>query len=1032
MEQDMHYRYAIAMTFAMLGLFETLAASQAAAQWTCADPITSVLVADDPPGLQQFSIQSPRGVVADLNGGVFIAWTESSGQTSDRVRLQHLDADGNRLLGDQGMIALDEPSTGSLIWLLPDSTGGVILLHHGNDAHVRAHRFDSSGNRLWGPRGVPVLPFDCENAETNTAMVHSDQAGGFYFLWRKKLFVIGQPDEVWVNHIAPDGQQAWGGSCGVQAAITDWTLSSHGVLLDPDGSGGLFISMTTNDTNVRAQRLDALGTRLWGPMGILVSNLPGPQFARNPAPDGEGGILVLWYQGHPDNSALDSVWGSRLDGDGNDLWTPNGERITPDGWFLGPTLADGHGGAWLSVWNWGNERDHYLQRVTKLNQLVFPDFLPITTAPSRQNIPRLQADNTEGVFLVWTDWRNPGGFMNQDIYFQHVTLDGQLLETADGSPVSTADGRQGDPEMQIATNALGEVFVAWTDVSGFGAGDTWDVYAEKVPCLVLPDADGDGIPDTDDNCPIDWNPMQEDVDNDGIGNACDNCPAHTNPDQADCDDDDVGDVCAIAAGTSADCNGNFLPDNCDIADGASQDANQNGTPDECECNAGDICFGPAVRYTALGIASSDRSLAVGDVNGDAFPDVVVLIREVPSSGIEVFLNQGTGALDPPSQYYGTGRVASALALEDLDGDGDLDAAVSNSGYFEYGGSWVIALYRNNGQGAFTAYASHFCNLTGSETSVTGVALSDFDGDNDMDMAAINWDSSKVCVFDNLGDGTMAPIADFDSNERSRSIAAGDLNGDGAPDLALVNAFGPLVTVGFNNGNAAFGSPLDLGAQSSGVSIVLADFDNDSDLDVAMGNAGWPTIPETPRFVAVMMNNGNETFASQVEYDPGPPVADFDNGGEPLSLAAADFDDDGDLDLAVANCNNCLTGGSNLGPSNASVLPNNGDGTFAAPRQFEVFDAEQFVTWGGPRSIAAADMDGDGDTDLVTFNATRPGSTSEEYTVSVLMNTTPLVPGAPIPTVSEWGMLIMTLLLLTLGTVVLRAPVDATVARESMG
>lgn len=57
------------------------------------------------------------------------------------------------------------------------------------------------------------------------------------------------------------------------------------------------------------------------------------------------------------------------------------------------------------------------------------------------------------------------------------------------------------------------------------------------------DLDGDGIPNTDDNCPTVANPGQHDEDADGIGNPCDTCPATANPTQDDGDGDGVGDAC---------------------------------------------------------------------------------------------------------------------------------------------------------------------------------------------------------------------------------------------------------------------------------------------------------------------------------------------------------------------------------------------------------------------------------------------------------------------------------------------------------
>jgi hypothetical protein len=101
-----------------------------------------------------------------------------------------------------------------------------------------------------------------------------------------------------------------------------------------------------------------------------------------------------------------------------------------------------------------------------------------------------------------------------------------------------------DDDVYIAAHAVvsesgGSSETAWG--GGKNASFTYEICCdEEPPC---PDADGDGVCDVDDNCPLTPNPDQEDADGDGDGDACDNCPYVYNPDQTDTDGDGVGDAC---------------------------------------------------------------------------------------------------------------------------------------------------------------------------------------------------------------------------------------------------------------------------------------------------------------------------------------------------------------------------------------------------------------------------------------------------------------------------------------------------------
>ncbi|MGB8693236.1 MAG: thrombospondin type 3 repeat-containing protein [Steroidobacteraceae bacterium] len=69
----------------------------------------------------------------------------------------------------------------------------------------------------------------------------------------------------------------------------------------------------------------------------------------------------------------------------------------------------------------------------------------------------------------------------------------------------------------------------------------------KLQGATPPDADGDGIPDSTDNCPAIANPTQANSDGDSFGDACDNCPKVSNPDQKDTNGNGIGDACEVAA-----------------------------------------------------------------------------------------------------------------------------------------------------------------------------------------------------------------------------------------------------------------------------------------------------------------------------------------------------------------------------------------------------------------------------------------------------------------------------------------------------
>jgi hypothetical protein len=174
-----------------------------------------------------------------------------------------------------------------------------------------------------------------------------------------------------------------------------------------------------------------------------------------------------------------------------------------------------------------------------------------------------------------------------------------------------------------------------------------------------------------------------------------------------------------------------------------------------------------------------------------------------------------------------------------------------------------------------------------------------------------------------------------------SVVATDFDGDGDRDLAVSNAHANNVTILKNAGEGNFFEPASSPEATGAFPALLAaaDLDGDGDQDLAVDNGN-------SNDVTILKNHGTGNF---FEAGSSPEAA----GGGPEQVAAADLDGDGDQDLAVANFES----------DDVTILKNAGAGNF-----FEAGSSPE-AAGDGPASVVAADLDADGDQDLVTSNAT---------------------------------------------------------------
>ena len=189
-----------------------------------------------------------------------------------------------------------------------------------------------------------------------------------------------------------------------------------------------------------------------------------------------------------------------------------------------------------------------------------------------------------------------------------------------------------------------------------------------------------------------------------------------------------------------------------------------------------------------------------------------------------------------------------------------------------------------------------------------------------------------------------------------NATAADFNGDGRTDIAVArNVFAGGFTILLADGTGLYAPPAHYGPVAGGGGplplpgnnilgswdLEPGDFDEDGDIDLVATNGETPNLFST---VSVWRNQGDGTF-------PALPDTIRVGEGGPLEVDAADFNEDGHLDLVVTRF------GSYQQPSPVSVLLGDGTGGFAEPVEYPAFD-------GWADSYAeAADLDGDGHVDL---------------------------------------------------------------------
>lgn len=220
-----------------------------------------------------------------------------------------------------------------------------------------------------------------------------------------------------------------------------------------------------------------------------------------------------------------------------------------------------------------------------------------------------------------------------------------------------------------------------------------------------------------------------------------------------------------------------------------------------------------------------------------------------------------------------------------------------------------------------------------------IAVGDFNGDGHLDFVTANQESNNVSVLIGRGGGSFVPAkgAPIAVEAAPRFIMVADFNGDKKLDLAVVNSGSGNVSILLGDGSGGFkpaaGSPVGVGSRP--IALATGDFNGDGKLDLAVVNGGSGNV-------SILLGDGSGGFKPT-------PHAPLRVGRVPWSVAAADFNGDGKLDLVVANQNS----------NSVSLLLGDGAGDFKPKVDFEV--------GAKPRYVVVTDLNGDKKPDLIVAN-----------------------------------------------------------------
>lgn len=321
------------------------------------------------------------------------------------------------------------------------------------------------------------------------------------------------------------------------------------------------------------------------------------------------------------------------------------------------------------------------------------------------------------------------------------------------------------------------------------------------------------------------------------------------------------------------------------------------------------------------LSTDGQDIALADFDSDGHLDAVIV--KGGSSANLIFLNDGNGIFTDSSQTLGA-NDSVGVDVGDIDNDGDIDIVVANAN------GLASKIWLNDNSGNFTVSGQALNN-----TASSAVKLADIDSDGDLDILLLSLGLPNR-VFTNDGSGSFTDSGQLLGNNNSVNLAMADIDNDGDIDMLVANSGSDANILYLNDSNGIFTDSGELFGSGSATDVSLIDIDSDGDIDALFSNDSGSAND-------IFLNDSTGSFT-----DSELPLASSGSQG----LTIGDIDGDGDNDIAFANA---LAN---------TVLFNSLSGTWGSST---FVDSGQSLANDDTFSVTLADLDGDGDLDLVVGN-----------------------------------------------------------------